>query len=76
MQQTFQLYQGPFLPDEPDEPWADWRRTRLRSQYLKLLETEVIRLRAQGHLEEGDELLKNAGSVEPEAVQQMHERLL
>ena len=73
--QALRLYQGPFLSEEPDEPWVDWLRTRLRSQYLKLLETEVIRLHNQGQLEAGYELLEKACRAEPQAVP-MRERLL
>ena len=35
---AFELYQGPFLPEEPYAPWAEEQRSNLYGSYIKMLE--------------------------------------
>ena len=63
-QQALGLYHGPFLPDEPDEPWADWPRKRFQAQYLRLLEQELEADRLPEHPLAARLLLEKACQVE------------
>lgn len=63
--QALEFYQGPFLPDEPDEPWAEWPRRRVQSQFLRLLETQASVLVNSNLLQQAQQLLEHASLVEP-----------
>lgn len=67
LNQALAIYQGPFLPDEPDEPWAMWLRKRMQSQYLRLLETHIEMLRSPEHKPAVCQILEHACQIEPAA---------
>jgi LuxR family transcriptional regulator, maltose regulon positive regulatory protein len=50
--QALSLYQGEFLPTEPDAPWAIKQRERLRGKFTRLVETVGARLEAAGEWEQ------------------------
>ncbi|MEX0959819.1 MAG: BTAD domain-containing putative transcriptional regulator [Burkholderiales bacterium] len=50
--QALSLYQGEFLPTEPDAPWAIKQRERLRGKFTRLVETVGARLEAAGDWEQ------------------------
>ena len=65
LNQALAIYQGSFLPDEPDEPWAMWLRKRMQSQYLRLLETHIEMLRSPEHKPAVCQILEHACQIEP-----------
>ncbi len=47
LERTFDLYRGPFLPAESDEPWTMWMRERLRSRFVSIVAGAAAALEAR-----------------------------
>ena len=56
--QAASIYGGEFLPDDPDEPWAETVRAAARAQAADSIRTGADALRADGHHSEAAELLR------------------
>ena len=56
--QAASIYGGEFLPDDPDEPWAETVRAAARAQAADSIRTGADALRADGHQSEAAELLR------------------
>ncbi len=61
------LYRGHFLPGDGDEPWLVATRERLRSKFLRTVESLGAELVLDGKLEEAIALYRRATEIDPVA---------
>ncbi|MDS4042021.1 MAG: BTAD domain-containing putative transcriptional regulator [Candidatus Competibacter sp.] len=69
------LYQGPFLADEPEQPWLVGRRERLRERLLRVLDSAGQQLERARRFAEAQALYEQAVDVEPLA-EELYRRLM
>jgi LuxR family maltose regulon positive regulatory protein len=72
---SINLYQGSFLPDDDDAPWAFATRERLRVRYLELVNSAARRLEQQGRHEEALHLYRR-GIEADELAETFHQGLM
>lgn len=65
MERAVALYRGDYLEDEPDAPWADAERTRLRQRYLDVLDRLARARIAQGDTRAAIQLVERGLARDP-----------
>lgn len=66
-EQAINLYQGPFLPEDRDEPWTFQKRERLSLKYQRAVKKLSEYYLQEGQNSQAIDVLENAIAIEPNA---------